>query len=90
MRPQELQFFLVQYFIPDLAKLPPDGGQIEEIPYALPPGRFEDPVPLPDNYRYEDKEYILETACKSSVLNKHRWWRPKLVVHLWYRWSPTY
>jgi len=34
-----------------------------EIPYALPPGRFEDPVPLPDNFRYEDKVYIQETTC---------------------------
>ncbi|KAF5379507.1 hypothetical protein D9615_006529 [Tricholomella constricta] len=31
-----------------------------EIPYALPPARFEDPVPLPDDFRYEDKEYIRE------------------------------
>ena len=34
-----------------------------EIPYALPPRRFEDPQPLPSDYRYEHKEYIRETAC---------------------------
>jgi len=33
-----------------------------EIPFALPPGRFEDPVPLPQDYIYELKEYIRETA----------------------------
>jgi len=33
-----------------------------EIPYALPPARFEDPVPLPDDFRYEDKVYIQETT----------------------------
>ncbi|KAI0628606.1 carboxylesterase [Trametes polyzona] len=32
-----------------------------EVPYALPPVRFADPVPLPAEYRYEDKEYILES-----------------------------
>lgn len=38
-----------------------------EIPYALPPRRFEDPVALPINYRYnEHKEYIRETACLYS------------------------
>ncbi|TFY69190.1 hypothetical protein EVG20_g3261 [Dentipellis fragilis] len=34
-----------------------------EIPYALPPTRFEDPIALPADYRYEQKEYILESAC---------------------------
>ncbi|RDB18578.1 hypothetical protein Hypma_000327 [Hypsizygus marmoreus] len=32
-----------------------------EIPYALPPARFEDPRPLPDEFRYEDREFIRET-----------------------------
>ncbi|CDO71038.1 hypothetical protein BN946_scf184844.g42 [Trametes cinnabarina] len=32
-----------------------------EVPYALPPVRFQDPVPLPASYRYQDKEYILES-----------------------------
>ncbi|KAF8075239.1 Alpha/Beta hydrolase protein [Lyophyllum atratum] len=32
-----------------------------EIPYALPPGRFEDPVPLPDDFKYEGKVYTQET-----------------------------
>ncbi|KAJ7579694.1 Alpha/Beta hydrolase protein [Mycena floridula] len=32
-----------------------------EIPFALPPGRFEDPEPLPDDFRYPvGKEYIRE------------------------------
>jgi len=38
-----------------------------ELPFALPPGRFEDPVPLPQDYRYELKEYIRETACKFGL-----------------------
>ena len=37
----------------------------EEVPYALPPGRFEDPRPLPADHRYEDKDYILESSCES-------------------------
>ncbi|KAM5543541.1 hypothetical protein V8D89_002792 [Ganoderma adspersum] len=32
-----------------------------EVPYALPPTRFADPVPLPPDFRYEEKEYILES-----------------------------
>ncbi|KAI1785950.1 carboxylesterase [Ganoderma leucocontextum] len=32
-----------------------------EVPYALPPTRFADPVPLPPGFRYETKEYILES-----------------------------
>lgn len=32
-----------------------------EIPYALPPVRFQDPQPLPENYQYENKLYIFET-----------------------------
>ncbi|KAF7317742.1 Carboxylic ester hydrolase [Mycena kentingensis (nom. inval.)] len=32
-----------------------------EIPYALPPERFEDPKPLPPDFRYEDKEYTRES-----------------------------
>lgn len=35
-----------------------------EVPYALPPVRFADPVPLPADFRYEDKEYILESKCR--------------------------
>ncbi|KDQ52807.1 hypothetical protein JAAARDRAFT_197885 [Jaapia argillacea MUCL 33604] len=31
-----------------------------EVPYALPPGRFQDPKPLPSGFQYEDKEYIRE------------------------------
>ena len=39
---------------------------VVEIPYALPPGRFKDPEPLPSRteYRYEDKHYIYEKSCK--------------------------
>ncbi|KAI0692905.1 carboxylesterase [Cytidiella melzeri] len=33
-----------------------------EVPFALPPGRFEDPQPLPADYRYEKKDYILESS----------------------------
>ncbi|PSS37448.1 hypothetical protein PHLCEN_2v655 [Hermanssonia centrifuga] len=33
-----------------------------EVPYALPPIRFEDPQALPLDYRYEDKAYILESS----------------------------
>ncbi|OJA07554.1 hypothetical protein AZE42_07411 [Rhizopogon vesiculosus] len=32
-----------------------------EVPYALPPVRFEDPKPLPPDFVYEDKDYIYET-----------------------------
>ncbi|KAI6112903.1 Alpha/Beta hydrolase protein [Pisolithus sp. B1] len=32
-----------------------------EVPYALPPVRFADPQPLPEDYRYEDKDYVNET-----------------------------
>ncbi|KAI0667255.1 carboxylesterase [Trametes maxima] len=32
-----------------------------EVPYALPPVRFQDPVPLPADFRYEDKEYVQES-----------------------------
>ena len=30
----------------------------------MPPGRFEDPVALPNDYRYEAKEYIQESICQ--------------------------
>ncbi|KAF5370021.1 hypothetical protein D9758_001163 [Tetrapyrgos nigripes] len=40
-----------------------------EIPYALPPGRFEDPKPLPDNFRYEDQEYIKESSYCAQPTN---------------------
>ncbi|KAL5521522.1 hypothetical protein ACEPAF_2270 [Sanghuangporus sanghuang] len=33
-----------------------------EIPYALPPKRFENPEALPSDYKYESKEYIYESA----------------------------
>lgn len=35
-----------------------------EIPYALPPTRFEDPVALPSDFVYEKKEYIYEAHCE--------------------------
>ncbi|KAF9257137.1 carboxylesterase [Marasmius fiardii PR-910] len=40
-------------------------GVFLEIPYALSPGRWEDPKPLPEGYKYEEgKEYIREaTYC---------------------------
>ncbi|KAA1466532.1 carboxylesterase [Dentipellis sp. KUC8613] len=40
-----------------------------EIPYALPPTRFEDPTALPADYRYAQKEYILENAYAAQPLN---------------------
>ncbi len=40
-----------------------DVCRISEVPYALPPTRFADPVPLPPDFRYETKEYILESKC---------------------------
>ena len=40
-----------------------DVRRVSEVPYALPPTRFADPVPLPPDFRYEDKEYILESKC---------------------------
>ena len=55
-------------------------GLSSEIPYALPPGRFEDPVALPNDYRYEAKEYIQESLCQLYILfilfwllNSRRW-----------------
>jgi hypothetical protein len=35
-----------------------------EVPYALPPGRFENPVPLPSDFRYQDRDYITESSCQ--------------------------
>ncbi|PPQ74026.1 hypothetical protein CVT24_012622 [Panaeolus cyanescens] len=40
-----------------------------EVPYALPPKRFEDPVPLPSNFRYPAKEYIEESTYGAQPLN---------------------
>ncbi|TCD66077.1 hypothetical protein EIP91_001835 [Steccherinum ochraceum] len=40
-----------------------------EIPYALPPGRFQDAEPLPPTYRYEDKEYIYESSYCAQPKN---------------------
>ncbi|KZT66245.1 carboxylesterase [Daedalea quercina L-15889] len=40
-----------------------------EIPYALPPGRFEDPRPLPPGYQYEGKEYIYESKYAAQPSN---------------------
>jgi hypothetical protein len=36
-----------------------------EIPYALPPGRFQNPVALPFEFRYQHREYISESSCQS-------------------------
>ncbi|KAF8137391.1 Alpha/Beta hydrolase protein [Boletus edulis] len=38
-----------------------DAAVFLEVPYALPPVRFQDPQPLPEGYRYEDKHYVFET-----------------------------
>ncbi|KAI0765875.1 carboxylesterase [Trametes elegans] len=40
-----------------------------EVPYALPPVRFQDPVPLPSDFKYEDKEYILESKYAVQPTN---------------------
>lgn len=40
-----------------------------EVPYALLPERFQDPEPLPSSYRYEDKEYILESSYGAQPNN---------------------
>ncbi|KAF8997843.1 carboxylesterase [Cyathus striatus] len=40
-----------------------------EIPYALPPGRFEDPHPLPPNFKYEEKDYISESYYAVQPMN---------------------
>jgi hypothetical protein len=41
-----------------------------EIPYALPPQRFENPVPLPPEFRYQDKDYVTESSCQSRWFHK--------------------
>ncbi|OCH89198.1 carboxylesterase [Obba rivulosa] len=33
-----------------------------EVPYALPPVRFQDAEPLPPDYRYDEKDYIYESS----------------------------
>ncbi|KZT07020.1 carboxylesterase [Laetiporus sulphureus 93-53] len=46
-----------------------DAAVFLEVPYALPPGRFMDPEPLPPYYRYEDKEYIYESSYCAQPKN---------------------
>lgn len=41
-------------------------SECPEVPYALPPGRFENPVPLPPDFRYQDRDYITESSCQSN------------------------
>ncbi|RPD60223.1 carboxylesterase [Lentinus tigrinus ALCF2SS1-7] len=40
-----------------------------EVPYALPPKRFTDPEPLPSDFKYEAKEYILESKYAAQPTN---------------------
>ncbi|KAI5834014.1 alpha/beta-hydrolase [Schizophyllum commune Tattone D] len=40
-----------------------------EIPYGLPPNRWEDPLPLSSSYRYEEKEYIYENTYAAQPKN---------------------
>ncbi|KAL0954085.1 hypothetical protein HGRIS_005232 [Hohenbuehelia grisea] len=40
-----------------------------EVPYALPPARFEDPRPLPLDFRYDPKEYISESTYAAQPMN---------------------
>jgi len=45
-----------------------------EIPYALPPRRFEDPIGLPKSFRYDAKEYIREATCECAPKNHLKDW----------------
>ena len=38
-----------------------------ELPYALSPERFKNPVALPPNFRYQNREYITESFCGFGV-----------------------
>ncbi|OCH89195.1 carboxylesterase [Obba rivulosa] len=40
-----------------------------EVPYALPPGRFLDPVPLPADHQYEEKDYVYESSYAVQPTN---------------------
>ncbi|KZV99974.1 alpha/beta-hydrolase [Exidia glandulosa HHB12029] len=40
-----------------------------ELPYALPPNRFENPVPLPDDYRYSSEPFVHESAYAVQPMN---------------------
>ncbi|EJD05621.1 carboxylesterase [Fomitiporia mediterranea MF3/22] len=40
-----------------------------EIPFALPPARFENPVALPLDFRYKDIEYINESCYAAQPMN---------------------
>ncbi|KAJ7623573.1 Alpha/Beta hydrolase protein [Roridomyces roridus] len=40
-----------------------------EVPYALPPLRFQDPKPLPPDFRYENKEYTRESTYAFQPTN---------------------
>jgi hypothetical protein len=40
-----------------------------EIPYALPPRRFQDPRPLPPGHKYEKKEFLKESAFATQPTN---------------------
>ena len=38
-----------------------------ELPYALSPERFKNPVALPPDFRYQNREYITENFCGFGV-----------------------
>lgn len=38
-----------------------------ELPYALAPERFKNPVALPPEFRYQNREYIVESSCELGV-----------------------
>ncbi|KAJ7746756.1 Alpha/Beta hydrolase protein [Mycena maculata] len=40
-----------------------------EVPYALPPGRFQDPEPLPPDFRYAEREYTQELTYAAQPTN---------------------
>ncbi len=43
-----------------------------ELPYALTPERFKDPVALPPEFRYRNREYIAENSCGFGVSQRYR------------------
>ena len=47
-----------------------------ELPYALTPERFKNPVALPPEFRYTNREYIAENSCEFGV---SRLSRPNLI-----------
>lgn len=53
-----------------LFSIPHFTTMVSEVPYALPPNRFEDPHPLPVGFKYADIDYIYESSC---AFHRHAW-----------------